>query len=94
MSVLAGEPHSTTNKPQPQRTPQGFQQLWTDVLNKPNVRSKHLFLQPTSGTAEIQRERGGERNNKRKEGGVLGREMEEKEMRTVRNKRAGQTEEK
>lgn len=83
MSVLAGEPHSTTNKPQPQRTPQGFQQLWTDVLNKPNVRSKHLFLQPTSGTAEIQRE--GEREITRERRGECWEER-------WRKKRCGQWE--
>ncbi|KAG7489112.1 hypothetical protein JOB18_005117 [Solea senegalensis] len=26
--------------------PLGLQQQWTDVLNKPNVRSKHILLQP------------------------------------------------
>lgn len=61
--------------PRPQRTPQGFQQPWTDVLNKPNVRSKHLLLQPHirlacdgEGTRESVRERGWRSAHRKDEG--------------------------
>lgn len=92
MSVLAGEPHSSTNKTRPQRTPPGLQQLWTDVLNKPNVRSKHLLLQPHIRQG-CDRER--ERRKKRERRGKHREKKVEEEMRTARNnKRVGEMEEK
>lgn len=48
------------------------------MLNKPNVRSNHLLLQPHI-------RQGGDREREREEGGVKGGKVEEDGMRTVRN---------
>lgn len=77
---MAGELHYTSSKPRPQRTPQGLQQQRMDVLNKPNVRSKQLLLQPH---IRLARDGEGTRENIREKGGC-GEKMKE-EMWTLRN---------